>query len=538
MGNVLKIQGKPDEAVACYRKALEFRPDYAEAYNNMGATLEEKGDKDEAIAAYRKALEFRPDYAEACHNLGNTLKAKGEVEEAVACYRKATEINPKYAEAFNSLGIALKEQGKLDEAIESYQKALELEPGGAGAYYNIANALGERGKADEAIERYLKAIELKPEYAEAYVNMGNMLKNQGRLDEAVDSYRKAMEFRPDYHQAFSNYLFTLHYGPGHAADWVYEQHCKWDEQYAKPLAEKIRDHANDPNPDRKLRIGYVSPDFRSHSCAYFVEPLLRAHDKNVVELFCYSEVPKADDVTQRIKELADQWRDTGGMSPDDMCEKIREDRIDILVDAAGHTANNRLLVFAQKPAPIQVTWLGYPDTTGMTAIDYRFTDAMADPEGEADKYVREKLVRLSGGFLCYSPLYVTPEVAELPALKNNYITFTSFNNLAKVTEDVVATWAEIMRNLPYSKFLLKNRRLSDNSTQTRYQGLFEKYGVSAERIIMKPHTAGRNEHMDMYNSVDIALDPFPYNGTTTTFEALWMGVPVLTIMGDRHVSRV
>ncbi|OQY57568.1 MAG: hypothetical protein B6245_16365 [Desulfobacteraceae bacterium 4572_88] len=538
LGNALKQQKESDEAIACYRRALEIKPDYAEAYNNMGAVLESQGEKEEAEKCYRKASDLKPNYAEASHNLGNTLKTQGKLDEAIDAYRKATEIKPNYAEAYNSLGIALKEQGKVDEAIECYKKALEIEPKGTGAYYNMGNALGDQGKADEAVECYRKALEIKPEYAEAYVNMGNVLKNQGRIDESLDSYREAMQLKPEYHQAFSNYLFTLHYQSGHARDWLYERHCEWDEMYAQPLAEKIEAHTNDRTLDRRLRVGYVSPDFRSHSCAYFIDPLLRAHDKEQVEIFCYSEVPKADDVTERLTELSDHWFSTVKVGNDDLAQKIREDGIDILVDMAAHTANNRLLLFAQKPAPIQVTWLGYPDTTGMAAIDYRFTDEMADPEGEADQYNRETLVRLSSGFLCYSPLYTTPEVGKLPFSENKRITFASFNNLAKLSEEVVAVWSEILRRVPSSKFLLKNRRLSDESTQKRYLGMFTQNGISADRILMKPHTAARNDHMDMYNRVDIGLDPFPYSGTTTTFEAMWMGVPVLTIFGDRHVSRV
>ncbi len=413
MGNALKMKGEKEEAISCYQKALEIKPDYAEAYNNMGAVLEDQGKQDEAVACYRKALEFRPDYAEASHNTGNVLKKEGKLEEAIEYYRKAVEISPAYAEAYNSLGIALKENGKIDEAIECYRKALEIEPKGTGAYYNMGNALGEQGKADESVKCYQKALEFKPEYAEAYVNMGNVLKNQGKIDESIESYRKAMEYKPEYHQAHSNFLFTLHYKHGYSLDWMYEEHCRWDEIYGKPLAEKILPHTNDAEPDRKLRVGYVSPDFRSHSCAYFIDPLFRGHDKNQVEIFCYSEVPKPDDVTKRIEDISDHWYKTVGKSDEEVANQIREDRIDILVDVAGHTANNRLLVFAQKPAPIQVTWLGYPDTTGMSAIDYRLTDALADPEGDSDKYVRESPKRLSEGFLCYSPLYTTPDVGEL-----------------------------------------------------------------------------------------------------------------------------
>ena len=538
LGVALRDAGKAGEAVDAYKKALEINPSYPEAYINMGMALKDQDKPDEAIACYHNLLKINPNAAEAHNSIGLVLKEQGKTDEAIAAYRKALEINPNYAEAHVSIGNALKNQGRIDEALNAYRKALEIRPDFAEAYNNMGNAFRDKSMAGEAIRYYRKAVGIRPNFAEAYSNMGVSLNDQGIVGEAVDCYRKALEIKPQYHQAHSNLLFTLQHGENYSPEWMFEQHRQWDEAQAKPLAKEIQPHINDMTPGRRLRIGYVSPDFRRHSCAYFIEPLLRAHDKTQVEIFCYSEVLRPDDVTQRIRDLADHWYSTIGRNYKTVAEQIRADRIDILVDLAGHTENNRLLTFAYKPAPVQVTWLGYPDTTGMSLMDYRFTDDEADPEGIADRYASETLIRLPNGFLCYSSIYPGPAIAELPFLKTGKITFGSFNNLSKATEKVVQVWSQILQQIPDSLFFIKSRQSSDDSTRQRYLDLFARNGISAERITMTPRVQSREEHLSLYNCVDIALDPFPYNGTTTTFEALWMGVPVVTLRGTRHVSRV
>ena len=314
----------------------------------------------------------------------------------------------------NNLGNTLNNQGRSKSAIECYQKALEINPHYGDTAYNMGNVYNNQGKTEDAIRCYQQAISIHPENAESFNNMANAFKDQSKLTSAIHYYKEALKLKPDYHQAHSNLLFTLQYQVNNDPQGVYEQHLDWNETHAKALKKDIQVYENDTSLERRLRIGYVSPDFRSHSCAYFLESLLTAHRESEVEIFCYSEVEKPDEMTEKIKTLSDHWFETVGISNEAFAEQIRKDQIDILIDLAGHTANNRLLVFAQKPAPIQVTWLGYPDTTGLEMMDYRFSDAVADPEGDTEHYIREKLVRLPRGFLCYTPPQSCPNVGALP----------------------------------------------------------------------------------------------------------------------------
>ncbi len=543
MGAALKDLGKVDEAMDCYRKALEISPNYAEAYNNMGAALKHLERTEEALACYEKALKINPNNAEAHYNLGNVLKSQGKLAEAIACYERALTINPDSAEAYSNMGNALKDQGRLNEAVASCRKAVEIKPDNAEAHNSMGVALNDQGKIAEAAACYQKALSNKPDYPEAHNNIGNIMKEQGKVKEAIAYYKKALEIRPTYYQAHSNLLFTFQYGdsrifgPEYSAKWVFEQHRVWNELHAKPLSGEIQPHENDPTPDRKLRVGYVSPDFHRHSCAYFIEPLFRGHDKSEVEVFCYAHLTAPDEVTEELKSLADQWRPTVGQTHAEIARQIRADRIDILVDLAGHSANDHLMIFARKPAPIQVTWLGYPDTTGMDVMDYRLTDAEADPEG-SDPYFTETLIRLPGGFLCYEPLSETPDVSDLPALSTGEIVFVSFNNTTKVTENVLGVWSRILKQIPKAHLLIKSKQMADESTEARYFKIFSDNGISSDRVTILSRMSSRQGHLRLYNQVDIALDPFPYNGTTTSCEALWMGVPVITLRGERHVGRV
>ncbi|HUV49877.1 MAG TPA: tetratricopeptide repeat protein [Anaerolineae bacterium] len=538
LGNAFKEQGQLEEAVASYRKALIIKPDYAEAHNNLGNALIKQGRLEEAAASYRKALIIKPDYAEAHNNLGIALIKQGRLEEAAASYRKAIIIKPDYAEAHSNLGNALKEQERLEEAAASYRNALTIKPDFAEAHNNLGNALIEQGRLEEAAASYRKALIIKPDYAEAHNNLGNALIERGQLEEATASYRKALIIKPDYAEAHSNLLRNLNYFPNISGEDIYNESIKWDQQHAKTLLRKEPVYANIKEKERKLRIGYVSPDFRTHSVAYFFEPLIKAHNKENVEVYCYSNVMKPDNVTERLKVEADNWFSIVGKSDEDVAEQIRRDGIDILVDLAGHTAKNRLLVFAYKPAPIQVTWLGYGSTTGMSAIDYRFTDEVADPVGEADNLHSEELIRLESGFLCYKGDESAPEISRLPCLERGYITFGNFNNLTKTTPEVVKFWSDILHALPNAHFLMKSRQLKDEEVKAKYQGMFEKEGISGDRIELFGWLPNKKDHLGLYSKIDIGLDPFPYNGTTTTCEALWMGVPVVTMLGDRHFGRV
>ena len=538
LGLALTDQGKLDGAVAACRKALGLRPDYAEAHNNLGNALTNKGELEEAVVAYRKALKLKPDYAEAHNNLGNALKNQGKLDEAVAAYHKALELKPDYDEAHDNLGNALTNQGKLDEAVAAHRKALELKPDYADAHNNLGNALTNQGKLEEAVTAYRRTLELKPDHAKAHSNLGNALTNQGKLEEAVAAYRRALELKPDHAKAHNNLLLCMNYDAQTSQQEILAESRRWDDVHAIPRSAGERFHPNERSAERRLRVGYVSPDFREHSVRHFLDPVIAGHDRRSFEVFCYAEVVKPDDETARFRSLSDSWCSTLGMTDSAVAERIREDGIDILIDLAGHTGKNRLLVFAERPAPVQVTWLGYPNTTGLSAMDYRLTDAIADPEGDADALHTETLVRLPNGFLCFAPAADAPEIGGTPALTTGRVRFGSFNNLAKVTPDVVETWARILHRLPKSDLVIKNRSLADEETRERYLKMFGAHGIDAGRVESCSWIASRTGHLGAYNRVDIGLDPFPYNGTTTTCEALWMGVPVITLRGDRHSGRV
>ena len=538
LGVALKNQDKLEAAVAAHRKALEFKPDDAEAHNNLGAALKKQGKLEAAVAAYRKALAFKPDYAEAHNNLGVALKSQGKLDAAAAACHRALALRPNYAKAHNNLGILLADLGRLEEAAASCRKALAIKPDYVKAHSNLGVVLVGQGRLQEAVTAYRKAVELKPDFAEARNNLGLVLKDQGRLEEAVAALRNTLELKPDYAEAHSNLIFVMNYDPRFSQKDICAESRRWDENHAAPRGGRQRAYANSRNPDRRLRVGYVSPGFREHAVSYFSEPLIAAHDRRSFEVFCYAQVMTPDDKTSRFRDLADSWRSTVGATDAAVAERIREDGIDILVDLSGHTGNSRLLVFAERPAPVQVTWLGHPNTTGLSAMDYRLTDEIADPEGAADTLYTETLVRLPNGFLCFAPAANAPEIGELPALTNGHVTFGSFNNLPKVAPEVVETWARILELVPGSRLLIKTRPLADGQTRNRYLELFVARGIEGGRIELCSWIASRSGHLGAYNRIDNGLDPFPYNGTTTTCEALWMGIPVVTLRGYRHSSRV
>ncbi|MEL6765172.1 MAG: tetratricopeptide repeat protein, partial [Cyanobacteria bacterium J06607_6] len=405
------------------------------------------------------------------------------------------------------------------------------------SYVNLGTALRLQGQFSEAIAAYQQALRLNPNFAEAQNNLGNALKEQGKFSEAIAAYRQALQLNPSYVVAHSNLVFALNYSTDYAPAAIYREHQHWAASQAAALTRAMQPHDCDRDPDRRLRIGYVSGDFKSHSVAYFLEPLLAAHDHRQFEIIGYANNQKVDDTTRRLQQLADGWRHIAALNDEQAAALIRQDKVDVLVDLSGHTKGNRLRVFAQKPAPLQVTYLGYPNTTGLGTIDYRLTDAWADPEG-ADALHIEALVRLPHGFLCYQPWSESPDVSPSPALTAGHVTFGSFNNLAKVSPQVVAEWSAILAAVPDSRLIIKAKSLGDTGTQDYLYGLFQQHKIARDRIDLLGRIPSQAEHLALYSRVDIALDTFPYNGTTTTCESLWMGVPVITLAGPTHASRV
>jgi protein O-GlcNAc transferase len=536
LGVALKAQGALDEAVAVFRRAITVAPDSVDAHANLGATLSEFGRPAEAADAYREAIRLRPDYAEAHYNLGTVLDALGRPDEAAAAYRAAIAANPRLTEAHSNLGNVLRGQGRLDEATACFRRAIALAPERPGLHYNLGNALNDRGTLEEAATAYRAAIALKPDHADAHANLAIVLMNQGRIDEADAEFRRALSIARDNADTRSNWLFCLNYRADADAERVFAAHRDWEAHLDRSAPVIV--HSNDRTPTRQLKIGYVSPDFRMHSVAYFLEPLLAAHDRRAVDVTCYAEVARPDHVTARLQRLADHWVSTVGMSDAALAARVQDDGIDILIDCAGHTAHNRLKVFARKPAPVQATWLGYPNTAGLSAIDYRLVDAVTDPPGAADMLASERLVRLPGGFLCYGGASDAPEPAPPPCLTAGAVTFGSFNNPAKLSPTTLDAWAALLKRLPNARLLLKGKPFADEATRALYRERLAALGVAAERVELTGWTAASAHHLAFYERVDVALDPFPYNGTTTTCEALWMGVPVVSLRGDRHCGRV
>ncbi len=537
LGLALQQQARAGEAVVAFRQAVALKPDHAEAYFNLGNALTDEGALDEAIAALRQAAAIQQNFAEAHFNIGNVLKRQGKLDAAVAAYREATTLKPDWAEAYSNIGNALSDQGRVEEAVSAYRKAIGLKPDNAELHYNLGNGLKLQNKLEEAVTAYRYALALAPNHADAHLNLGIALTGQGRHDEAYREYREVIRLRPDWPEAHSNLLLCLHYSEATTAQQLSDAHRQWGERFERQIARR-QTYANDRTPDRQLRIGYVSPDFRAHSVAYFIEPLLQKHDRQAVEVFCYAEVMSPDAVTERLRALSDHWLATVGLSDEELAGRIEADRIDILVDLAGHTAYNRLGVFARAPAPVQATWLGYPNTTGLSAINYRLVDAVTDPAGSADALSIEAPVRLPGGFLCFGGVKDAPSPAAPPCGANGFITFGSFNNPAKLSLATLDMWVAVLARLPQARLLLKGKSFADAATRALLLERFAERGVAGERIELEGWRVSRSDHLAHYDRVDIALDSFPYNGTTTTCEALWMGVPVVTLKGDRHSSRV
>ena len=533
---VLKLTGRLSESLAPSQKSVQLEPRDLEAHNNLGIILQELGRLNEAEVNFRKVITLKPDYAEAYSNLGVTLQELKKLDEAEVNFRKAIKLKPDYAEAYGNLGATLQELKKLDEAEVNFRKAIKLKPDYAEAHYNLGITLKEFGRLNEAEESYKQALIIKPNYAKAHNNLGGLLKQRGRLEEALASYNKAIKINTNYIDAYSNRNLCLNYSSLWSPLFIYQQHLEFEKQFVRLKAEPSFVQPFKKDSDERLRIGYVSADFKEHSVAFFFEPLLKNHNSHVVETFCYHNNIVVDATTKRLMAFCDHWRSIFGITNQNVINLIKNDKIDILVDLSGHTAGNSLLVFSQKPSPVQVTWLGYPNTTGLSAIDYRFTDIIADPVGEADELHSETLLRLPNGFQCYKGNENIPVDKELPQKRREQITFGSFNNISKVTSTVVKTWSKILDKVPTSRLVLKLPTLDINTNY--YHELFINEGISKERVEFFQRAPSFENHLSLYNMIDICLDPFPYNGATTTCEALWMGVPVITLLGDRHVGRV
>jgi protein O-GlcNAc transferase len=533
LGSSLQRLGKLDEAIECFQRAIALRPDFVTAYNNLANALVVQRRFGDAIELLQKALQLRPDFAEAWYNLGNALRADAQFAPAIDAYQKALTLRSDYVDALNNLGNTFYATRQFKEAAESYLKVLAHRPKDVVAFSNLGTALRTLGAVDEATTALRQAMALRPDYHIACCNLGNVLKDTGNLEKAISCYRRAVEVQSDDSVSHSNLIFTMQYDPVYGAADILREALRFNAMHAVALSGEIRPFDNVPDPDRKLRIGYVAPDFRDHCQSFFTLPLLSNHHHEEFEIYCYSSIPQPDLVTEKITTCADVWRPIAGLTNTQAAELVRSDKIDILVDLTMHMSNGRPLLFARKPAPVQVAWLAYPGTTGLSTIDYRLTDPYLDPPGDSDLAYSEKSVRLPDTFWCYDPLATEPMPNELPAPAQGRITFGCLNNFCKVTAPTLALWARVLNALPDSRILIMAR--PGKHRQRVLDQLAEK-SVKASRIEFIDFQP-RDQYLKTYHQIDLGLDTIPYNGHTTSLDSFWMGVPVVTRVGQTVVGR-
>jgi protein O-GlcNAc transferase len=500
-----------------------------------GLGAQAQGHLHEAEAAYRNVLARAPEHGDAQHLLGHVLRLQGRLDEAAATLRRRIEMAPDAPEAWYTLGDTLRAQRRFNDALEAFDAVLKLQPGFTAAWLARGDTLAALQRLDDAEDAYVQALACDPGFAEAHYNYGNLLHGEGRIDEAIAAYRRAVQLKPDFAQAGSNLVYALNFSPVYAPERIFAEHLQWDSNHAAPLAAERRPHEDPGDFGRRLRVGYVSPNFRDHAVTYFFEPTLKHHDRTRFCIYLYSDAQERDARTERLRSYGDEWRDIFGHADAAVAEQVRSDKIDILVDLTGHTDAHRLLVFARKPAPVQVTWNGYANTTGMPTMDYRITDSYADPPGATERWHVEHLVRLPEIYMAFEPPEAAPLVNVPPSQASGYVTFGSFNALAKITAQVVEAWAEILRLVPGSRLLMLT--VPEGRTRTRLLDAFARHGVAQTQVKF----IGRlpfAQFLAAHAKADIALDPFPFCGTTTTCHSLWMGVPLITLAGKSHASRV
>lgn len=535
LGVACKELGHFDEAKRHFQNAIRLAPSDDSIHNNLGCVHKEQGNFKEARLCFENALRLAPSDLDASNNLGVVLMALEQSRLAIPHFQKVLKTRPDDPVVWRNLAISVMRDGRFEESERCFRNSLQLDPNSAQTYYYYGLLLSRQRRLTEAVDQFETALRLKTT-EDTLLQLGVNLTMMGALERAIETYHQllAMTATPSP-TIISSYLFLFNYIVDQNSEDIYKAHSHWGLELSKAIEQLKPVTLSDT--DSAIRIGYVSGDFKNHSVAFFIEPILAQHTERV-EVYCYSNVENPDGVTDRIRARVAHWRDASHMSDESLASQIRKDGIQILVDLSGHTEANRLATFAAKPSPIQATYLGYPNTTGIPEIDYRITDAIADPAGETDQYHTEQLQRLPECFLCYLAPDHFPEITNAPVTRGQGVTFGSFNNLSKAGDDVKQLWARILSELPDSRLLLKAAQLSDPRLQESLLAFFERFGIDRSRILLRQQLIDPKKHLDIYNEVDVALDTYPYNGTTTTFEALWMGVPVITLCGKVHAARV
>jgi len=559
--------GRLGEAEASYRQALSIHPRHSEAWHGLGLVAFQIGRHDLAEEWLRHASRLCPHDPATHSNLGAVYVRTGRLTEAIESFHRALRLNPNLAETYNNLGLALAENGRPGDAVPAYRRALQLQPADPEAHFNLGNALSELGRFEEAVAAFRRALDLRPDLARVHRNagaalakgnrldeaiapvpqalapephsadawnyLGDVLREQGQWDEAVAAQRRAVELEPAHAGFRSSLIYMLYCHPAQDAT-AFAQECRrWNRQFSEPLKEALPAPANERSPGRRLRIGYVSPNLWSNAITFFLTPLLEAHHHDEHEIYCYDDGKWRDAVTERLRQSADVWREVRTLTDPQFADQVRKDGIDILVDLSMHTLDNRLAAFAHRPAPIRISWLAYPGSAGVDALDYRLTDARIDPVGAGEDEVGECPVRLPDYWCSYAPIGEFPPVGPLPAGETGRVTFGSFNFFWKVPEALLHCWAKLLAAVPGARLLMV---CPAGRARERTRLIFASHGVAWERVEAVAPCPWA-DYIRLFTRADLALDTFPCHGMTTACHALWMGLPVVTRMGPSAVSR-
>jgi protein O-GlcNAc transferase len=527
--NILQASGRMEEAVAVYRKLVELRPGFAAGWNNLGAALSMSGRTSDAIASFERAAEIDPRDAGTNFNLGRAFGELGENDRALAALKKALDLKPNYADAMNQRGVIFQSTGRVDEALTAFQQAIAMRPDYAEAHNNLGVAHQVKRDYQSAIEAHRRAIQIRPNYPDACGNLAQALSQVGELDESLKAYYTARSLTADRRTASGMMLF-IHTHPEFDAAAILREHQIWEATYPRPLYKDIKPHSNNRAANRRLRVAYLSADLNEHPAGRFMLPVMQHHDHREFEIICYYDNRDSDSMTERLRQHTDEWHNTGRLIDAQLAEKIRADKIDIVVDLLMHARGNRMLTLARKPAPVQISYLAYCSTTGLPTVDYRISDPYLDPPGVDESVYSEKTARVSASYWCYSAPDAAPEVTPPPSESNHYVTFGCMNNFWKVSKVAIRMWGELLQRIPNSRLLVHSHEGGHR------QKFINRLGVDQARVEFSGFQPAA-EYFHTFSRIDISLDPFPYGGGTTTCDSLWMGVPVVSRMGATAVSR-
>lgn len=532
LGLTLENVGELEQAISSYQQALALNTQSFETCFLLGNCLRKTGKLDEAITRYQQALRLRPDYVDAIVNLGLALGSRGDIEQAIACYRRAISLRPQSFAAHYNLGVCLRETKNITEAISCCRQAIALDPKSPAAYHNLSVCLRDTGDFDEAIACSRQAIALDPKSIDTFINLGNILQIRGKINQAVACFQQALSIAPHHPELYGIFLLSSLYLPHLTHEEIFADACSYG-RHMDAIFGQERMESRKKSPRQPLRVGLVSADLRSHPVGIFLEQVLLNLDPNTIQLYAYANQTTNDEVSTRLQDYFHTWHNVETLSDQELVQHIIDEKIDILVDLSGHTKGNRLSVFARKPVPIQVSWLGYANTTGLGTMDYILADSITVPEDE-EQFYTEKVWRLPETYLCFTPPDLDIEIGSLPALKTGALTFGCCNNPTKINNSVIDCWSAILHALPEATFFFKYAAFKDHATRKRIEEGFGLHGIDPARLIFEDWSP-RDEYLASYRKIDFALDPFPFPGGTTTCEALWMGIPTLTLAVKRGI---